>query len=67
MKQSSNTGGLFDAALNLFKKVDPKLKFSSRDLEFKFSSGAQLKLSYLDEPKDKYNWQGAELSWLGLI
>ena len=56
---------MFDAAVNLYKKVDPKLKFSSRDMEIKFSSGAQLKLSYLDDPKDKYNWQGAELSWLG--
>lgn len=65
LKQSSNTGGLFDAAVNLFTKVDPKLKISTRDLELKFSSGAQLKLSYLDDAKDKYNWQGAELSWLG--
>lgn len=34
-------------------------------MELKFSSGAQLKFSYLDDPKDKYNWQGAELSFLG--
>ncbi len=46
-------------------KVDPKIKVLSRDMELRFSSGAQLKLSYLDDPKDKYNWQGAELSWLG--
>jgi len=65
LKQSSNTGGLFDAAINLFMKVDPKLKILSRDLELKFSSGAQLKFSYLDDPKDKYNWQGAELNFLG--
>ena len=65
LKMSANTGGLFDAAINLFKKVDPKLKYSSRDLEIKFSSGAQLKISYLDDPRDKYNWQGAELTWLG--
>lgn len=65
LKQSSNTGGLFDAAVNLFTKVDPKVKILTRDLELKFSSGAQLKLSYLDDPKDKYNWQGSELSWLG--
>lgn len=65
MKQSSNSGGLFDAAVNLFKQIDPKLRISYRDLEIKFSSGAQLKISYLDDPKDKYNWQGAELSWLG--
>lgn len=65
LKQSSNTGGLFDAAVNLFTKVDPKVKILTRDMELRFSSGAQLKLSYLDDPKDKYNWQGAELSWLG--
>lgn len=65
LKQSSNTGGLFDAAVNLFTKIDPKIKILYRDMELRFSSGAQLKLSYLDDPKDKYNWQGAELSWLG--
>ena len=65
LKQSSNTGGLFDAAVKLFKRVDPNVKILSRDLELRFSSGAQLKLSYLDDPKDKYNWQGSELSWLG--
>jgi hypothetical protein len=26
LKQASNTGGLFDAAQRLFKKVDPKVK-----------------------------------------
>jgi predicted phage terminase large subunit-like protein len=65
LKQSSNNGGLFDAAINLFSKVDPKLKISMRDMQITFSSGAQLRMSYLDDPKDKYNWQGAELSWLG--
>lgn len=65
LKQSSNSGGLFDAAVQLFNKIDPKMRISYRDLEIKFSSGAQLKVSYLDDPKDKYNWQGAELSWLG--
>lgn len=41
------------------------MKISFRDLEIKFSSGAQLKLSYLDAPGDKYNWQGSELTYLG--
>lgn len=65
LKQSSNSGGLFDAAVQLFTKVDPKLRISYRDLELRFSSGAQVKLSYLDAPSDKYNWQGSEISFLG--
>lgn len=65
-KQLSNPGGLFDAACQLYKKVDPGIKIRTRDLEIIFSTGAQLKFSYLDKPSDKYNFQGAELTWLGL-
>lgn len=64
-KQISNSGGLFDAAIQLFKKVDPNLKIRTRDLELVFSSGATLRFAYLDNPSDKYNWQGAELNFLG--
>lgn len=64
-KQISNPGGLFDSAINLFKKVDPKLKIRQRDLEILFSSGATLKFAYLDNPSDKYNFQGAELTFIG--
>jgi predicted phage terminase large subunit-like protein len=64
-KQLSNPGGLFDSAVHLYKQVDPKLKIKNRDLELVFSSGATLKFAYLDNPSDKYNYQGAELSWLG--
>ena len=41
------------------------MRISYRDMEIKFSSGAQFRVSYLDDPKDKYNWQGSELSFLG--
>lgn len=64
-KQISNPGGLFDNAINLYKKIDPKLKVKSQTLEIHFSSGAQLKFSYLDKPADKYNFQGAELTFVG--
>lgn len=64
-KQISNPGGLFDSAVSLYKKVDPNLKIKSRELEIIFSSGAKLKFGYLDNPKDKYDYQGAELSFLG--
>lgn len=64
-KQLSNPGGLFDSAINLFKKVDPKLKIRNRDLEIEFSTGATLKFAYLDNASDKYNFQGAELTFIG--
>lgn len=64
-KQISNPGGLFDNAVNLYKKVDPKLKIRMRELEIQFSSGATLKFAYLDKPADKYNFQGAELTFVG--
>jgi predicted phage terminase large subunit-like protein len=56
---------LFDSAINLYKKVDPKLKIKNRELELIFSSGATLKFAYLDNPSDKYNFQGAELTFIG--
>lgn len=64
-KQLSNPGGLFDAAINLYKKVDPGLRIRNRDLEIVFSTGATLKFAYLDNPSDKYNFQGAELTFIG--
>ena len=64
-KQISNPGGLFDSAINLYKLVDPNLKIKMRELEIIFSSGAQLKFAYLDKPGDKYNFQGAELTFAG--
>lgn len=63
-KQLTNPGGLFDAAINLYKKVDPKLRVRMRELELIFSSGATLKFAYLDNPSDKYNFQGAELTFI---
>jgi predicted phage terminase large subunit-like protein len=64
-KQISNPGGLFDSAINLYKKVDPKLRIKVREQELIFSSGATLKFGYLDNASDKYNYQGAELTFLG--
>ena len=62
----SNPGGLFDSAIQMYKQVDPNLKIRNRDLEIVFSSGATLKFAYLDSPSDKYNFQGAELTFIGL-
>ena len=61
-KMLSGSGSLFDAAINLYSKVDPKLKVKSRDLTLVFSSGAEIQFTYLDKPADRMNLQGREYS-----
>jgi len=61
-KMLSGSGGLFDAAIDLYTKFDPKLKIKSRDLTLVFSSGAQLQFTYLDKPADRQSLQGKEFS-----
>lgn len=61
-KQIGGAGGLFDAAIQLYSKVDPKLKIRTRDLTLVFSSGAQIQFTYLDKPADRLNLQGKEYS-----
>jgi predicted phage terminase large subunit-like protein len=63
-KQLSGAGSLFDAAIQLFSKVDPKLKIKSRDLTLVFSSGAVVQFTYLDKPADRQNIQGKEYSFI---
>ena len=61
-KMLSGSGGLFDAAINLYSKFDPKLKIKSRDLTLVFSTGAEIQFTYLDKPADRMNLQGREYS-----
>lgn len=61
-KQLSGSGSLFDAAIQLFSKIDPKIKIKTRDLTIIFSSGAQVQFTYLDKPADRLNLQGKEYS-----
>jgi hypothetical protein len=61
-KQLSGSGGLFDAAINLYSKIDPKIKIKTRDLTLVFSSGAEIQFTYLDKPADRMNLQGREYS-----
>lgn len=61
-KMLAGSGGLFDAAINLYSKFDPKMKIKSRDLTLVFSSGAELQFTYLDKPADRMNLQGREYS-----
>jgi len=61
-KQLSGSGSLFDAAIELYSKIDPKIKIKTRDLTIVFSSGAEIQFTYLDKPADRMNLQGREYS-----
>ncbi len=60
--QLKGPGGLLDKALDMFKKVDPKVRFKSMENKFCFSSGAEVYLRHFEHLKDKDNWQGMEIS-----
>lgn len=61
-KQLAGGSGLFDAAIHLYSKVDPKMRIKTRDLTLVFSSGAEIQFTYLDKPADRMNIQGREYS-----
>ena len=65
-KMLSGSGSLFDAAIQLYGKIDPKLKIKTRDLTLVFSSGAQIQFTYLDKVADRMNLQGKEFSRISL-
>ena len=65
-KQLSGGSGLFDAAIHLYSKVDPKMRIKTRDLTLVFSSGAEIQFTYLDKPADRMNIQGREYSRISL-
>jgi len=66
MGQLTGAGSLFDTAINLYTKIDPKVKVKLQPPSFKFSSGAELQFTYLDKPIDRQNLQGKEFSFIGL-
>ena len=58
-------GGLFNAAVDLYKKVDPNLKIKLKDQKLIFSSGASVSFSHYENDKAGDSWQGIECSGIG--
>lgn len=58
--QLKASGGILDKAMQLFIKIDPKVKWKSQDNKFVFSSGAEIFLKHFEHWKDHRNWQGTE-------
>ncbi len=57
-------GSLLDSTAEFFPRVGGKL-FSSPALVWRFPSGARITLSHLQHEKDKIDWQGAQLPFIG--
>lgn len=58
--QLTGVGGVLDTAMDLFRKVDPKVRYNSQTKQFKFSSGALIALQHFEYEKDKDNFQGLQ-------
>jgi hypothetical protein len=58
-----NEGGLWDTSMDIYPELSAVPKDSV--LEWVFPSGARMKFSHLEHEKDKLNWQGAQVPWIG--
>lgn len=58
--QLTGPGGLLDVATDMFRKVDPKVRWRSQDREFVFSSGAKIALRHFEYEQDELNFQGLQ-------
>ena len=55
-------GGLFQAAVDMYKKYDPNIQVKIKDQRIIFSSGAQIVFSHYDSEKAAEMYQGLEIS-----
>ncbi|MBS3742627.1 MAG: terminase family protein [Candidatus Cloacimonetes bacterium] len=62
-QQVKNEGGLWDSSSELYPLAGAEPKESN--LSWKFPSGAKLKFSHLEYEKNKYDYQGAEIPFIG--
>lgn len=55
-------GGLFQAAIDIYKKVEPKLKVKLKDQKLVFPSGASVSFSHYENDKAADLYQGLEMA-----
>lgn len=61
--QIRNEGGLWDTSTGLYPMLGAVPRESSLDWEFK--SGAKISFRHLEYEKNKFDWQGAQIPFLG--
>ncbi len=62
-KQIRNEGGLWDEALGLYAPVGAEMKETT--LECTFPSGMKVGFAHLEYEKNIYDWQGAQVPFIG--
>jgi hypothetical protein len=61
--QIRNEGGLWDTSMKLYPLVKGEPRESS--LDWTFPSGAKLSFRHLEYEKNKFDWQGSQITFLG--
>lgn len=78
MTQVTNSGGLWDKALELFKQLEAIPNATSRYLKFPYAkkdkdgniteyvvgAGGKIQFSHLNNDYDRFNWQGTEVPYI---
>ena len=59
----TNQGGLWDTSQEIYPKVNALPRRT--DLSWLFAGGARVRFAHLQHDKDKLNWQGAQIPYLG--
>ncbi len=62
-KQIRNEGGLWDAARKIYNPFGVTAK--ETDLLMRFPSGATISFGAMEHEKNRYDWQGTEITYLG--
>lgn len=61
--QVRNEGGLWDESMHIYAPFGAKPRESF--LEWRFPSGMSMGFAHLEHDNDVFNWQGAQLPWIG--
>jgi predicted phage terminase large subunit-like protein len=61
-EQIRDTGGLWDSAVEIYKPLGAYTREQPLDIRYE---NMKLKFAHLEHEKDKYNWDGAQICYLG--
>lgn len=58
--QLKGSGGILDTAMQMFQKIDPKVRYKAQENKFVFKSGAEISLRHFEHMKNKSDYQGLQ-------
>ena len=63
--QITSPGGLWDQSVDLYTQLSSPPVGREYVTEWEFSSGAVVKFSHMEHPKNRFDWQGSQLTMIG--